>query len=79
MVDMLVRGLDEETARWLKSIARRESLSLNDVARQALEERARRAKERRATFWRELETLRSSIGPLDGDSVDVIREFRESR
>jgi hypothetical protein len=77
MVDLLVRGLDEETAFWLKSIARSENTSLNEVTRQALEARARRARERRAALWADLAAMRAKVGPVADDSVEIIREFRE--
>jgi hypothetical protein len=79
MVDILVRGVDEETARWLKSIAASENTSLSEVSKQALEEKARSAKTRRRAFLKELAAIRNEIGPLGGDSVADIRAFRESR
>jgi hypothetical protein len=79
MVDILVRGVDEETARWLKSIAAAEKVSLNEVTRQALEEKARAAKARRDAFWAEVDALREEIGPMPDNAVDLIREDRDSR
>jgi plasmid stability protein len=77
MVDILVRGVDDETVRWLKAEAERDSRSMNDVTREALEEKARMAKDRREAFWREVDELREAIGPMPDNAVDLIREDRE--
>jgi plasmid stability protein len=79
MVDILVRGVDEETTRWLRTEAERERRSMNDLTREALEEKARKAVGRREALWKEIDELRERIGPVDGDSTAIIREFRESR
>jgi plasmid stability protein len=79
MVDILVRGVDEETTRWLRTEAERERRSMNDLTREALEEKARKAVGRREALWKEIDELRERIGPVNGDSTAIIREFRESR
>jgi hypothetical protein len=78
-MDILVRGVGEETARWLKSIASSEKTSLNEVTKLALEEKANRAKARREAFWKEVDDLRNTIGPMPDNAVDLIREDRDAR
>jgi plasmid stability protein len=79
MVDVLVRGVSEETARWLRIEAERDGRPMNDLTREALEEKAAKTKARREAFWREVDELRKQIGLLPDNAVDLIREDRDSR
>ena len=79
MVDILVRGVGEETAKWLRAEAEREGRSVNDLTKEALDEKACRVKTRRDEFWQRVDQLRGVIGPLGGDAAADIREFRENR
>ena len=76
MVDILVRGVDEAVAQALKARARQTRRTLNEVAKEALREAATPS---RAEVIAALDKLRSSIGPLDDDSTDLIREDRDNR
>jgi len=75
MVDILVRGVSEDEARALKSLAAREKRSLNDLVRETLSEKARA--ELKAQRWARISAVREEIGRLPDDSLDAIHEFRD--
>jgi plasmid stability protein len=79
MVDVLVRGVSEEAARWLRIEAERDGRSMNDLTREAIEDKARKSKARREAFWKEVDALRDAIGPMPDNAVDLIRDDRDSR
>jgi plasmid stability protein len=76
MVDILVRNIDEQTAAQLKSKAKAQGKSVNDLAREAL---AQAAKPNKHEIWAEAEALRKKIGKVTGDSTQIIREWRDNK
>lgn len=76
MVDILVRNVDEATARRLKEKAAAKGASLSETAREAL---AAYVKPDKAELWAKAEALRKKIGKVSGDSTKLIREDRDSR
>ncbi|MSP47244.1 MAG: ribbon-helix-helix protein, CopG family [Xanthobacteraceae bacterium] len=76
MVDILVRNVDEATARRLKEKAAAKGASLSEAAREAL---AAYVKPDKAELWAKAEALRKKIGKVSGDSTKLIREDRDSR
>ncbi len=77
MTDILVRDVPEETKTLLKQIALSQKRSMNDVAKEALQQKANEVRESREAMWERIDAIRERIGPLKGDSLDDIREFRE--
>jgi plasmid stability protein len=75
MVDILVRNVDEETARRLKEKAKAKGASLNETAREALTAYAKPSKEE---AWAEIDRIRARIGKVSGDSTADIREDRDN-
>jgi plasmid stability protein len=75
MVDILVRNLDEDTARRLKEKAKARGTSVNETAREALAAYVRPSK---AEAWAAIDAFRKKIGPIKGDSVKDIREDRDN-
>ena len=76
MVDILVRNVDDDTARRLKEKAAEKGASLSDTAREALAAYVRPDK---AELWAKADALRKKIGKVSGDSTKLIREDRDSR
>jgi plasmid stability protein len=76
MVDILVRNVDEETARRLKEKAKASGASLSDTAREALKASVKPNKEE---AWARADAIRKTIGKVSGDSTKDIREDRDSR
>lgn len=76
MVDILVRNVDEATARRLKAKAAAKGASLSEAAREAISEYV---KPNKNELWTEADRLRERIGKLSGDSTALIREDRDSR
>jgi plasmid stability protein len=77
MVDLLIRGVDESTARILKARAATEKRSLNDLLRETLAKAAEPAAASRAAFWAEVDAIRAAAGPMTDTAVDLIREVRD--
>ena len=75
MVDILVRNVDDEIARRLKDKAAASGRSLSDTAQEALRRFVMPGK---AELLAEIDRFRERIGPLDGDSTDFIREWRDN-
>jgi plasmid stability protein len=75
MVDILVRNVDEETARRLKDKAKAKGTSLSEIAREALNAAAKPSREE---AWAAADAFRKKIGPIKGDSVKDIREDRDN-
>ncbi|HEY2758541.1 MAG TPA: ribbon-helix-helix protein, CopG family [Pseudolabrys sp.] len=75
MVDILVRNVDEDTARRLKEKAKAKGASLSDTAREALTSYVKPSKEE---AWAAIDAIRKKIGPIKGDSVNDIREDRDN-
>lgn len=75
MVDILVRNVDEETARRLKEKAKAEGASMSDAARELLKQGL---KPRREELVKELDRIRAMSPYSDVDSADLIREDRDN-
>lgn len=75
MVDILVRNVDEDTARRLKEKAATKGASLSETAREAL---ALFVKPDKAELWEKAKRLRNEIGTVSGDSTDIIRQWRDN-
>jgi plasmid stability protein len=76
MVDILVRNIDEETARRLKDKAAAKGTSVNEIARQAIAEYVKPDKKE---AWAEADRIRAKIGKVSGDSTKDIREWRDNK
>ncbi len=76
MVDILVRNVDEETARRLKEKAKAKGVSVSDTAREALKAAVKPSKEE---AWAAADAIRKKIGKVSGDSTQLIREDRDRR
>lgn len=75
MVDILVRNVDEETARRLKEKAKEKGASVSDTVRDMIKAGVRPSKEK---AWAAIDAFREKIGPIKGDSVKDIREDRDN-
>jgi plasmid stability protein len=71
MADILVRNVDEETARRLKEKARAKGASISDTVREAIAAYVKPSKEE---AWA---AFRKKIGRISGDSTADIREDRD--
>jgi hypothetical protein len=79
MVDFLIRDLAPDDEEYLRFRARQGKSSLSDAGKELIREaRARDASERNA-LWAKIDLIRERIGPVPGDSTEIIREWRESR
>ena len=76
MVDILVRNVDEATARRLKEKAAARGTSVNETAREAL---AAYVKPDKAEVWAKADAIRKKIGKVTGDSTGDIREWRDNK
>ena len=76
MVDILVRNIDEETARRLKDRAAANGASVNETARHAIAEYVKLDK---AELMAKADALRKKIGKVSGDSTKIIREWRDNK
>ena len=75
MVDILVRNLDEDTARRLKEKAKAKGASLSEAAREAL---AAYVKPTREEAWAATDRIRAKIGKVSGDVTADIRADRDN-
>lgn len=75
MVDILVRNIDNETARRLKEKAKAKGTSVNETAREALTAYVKPSKEE---AWAEIDRIRKKIGKVSGDSTADIRADRDN-
>jgi plasmid stability protein len=75
MVDILVRNVDEATARRLKEKAATKGASISDTAREAL---TAFVKPDKTELWDKAKRLRQEIGTVSGDSTDIIRQWRDN-
>ena len=75
MVDILVRNVDQDTARRLKEKAAAKGMSLSEAAREAL---TLFVKPDKAELWEKAKRLRNELGTVSGDSTDIIRQWRDS-
>jgi plasmid stability protein len=75
MTDVLVRDVDPFVVERLKRKAAAEHTSLAAVARDAL---TAYAKPSRAEIFARMDEIAREIGPVSGDSTDLIREDRDN-
>ena len=73
MVDILVRNVDETTAKRLKEKAKAKGASVSETAREALSAYVRPSREE---LVKELDRIRAMSRPSDVDSTDLIRQDR---
>jgi plasmid stability protein len=76
MVDILVRNVDDETARRLKEKAKAKGASVSDTAREMIKASVKPSKEE---AWAVVDAIRRKIGKVSGDAVADIREDRDNR
>jgi hypothetical protein len=76
MPDLLVRGIDPEVFDRMRKAADAEGKSLAQTAREALGEKFKPLKTKEE-IWAEIDRIRESIGPVPGDSTEVIRRARD--
>jgi plasmid stability protein len=76
VVDILVRNVDEETARRLKEKAKAKGASVGDTVREMIKAGVKPSKEE---AWAAADAIRKKIGKISGDSTKDIREDRDSR
>jgi plasmid stability protein len=76
MADILIRNIDEDTARRLKEKAKTNGASVNETARQLLTQGLKPNKEE---AWAAADAIRKKIGKVTGDSTDIIREWRDNK
>jgi antitoxin FitA len=75
MVDILVRNVDETTAKRLKEKAKAKGASVSETAREALSAYVRPSREE---LVKELDRIRAMSRPSDVDSTDLIRQDRDN-
>jgi plasmid stability protein len=75
MVDILVRNIDEDTARRLKEKAKANGTSVNETAQKAISAYVKPSK---AEAWAAADAIRKKIGKISGDSTADIREDRDN-
>ncbi|MDP2299056.1 MAG: ribbon-helix-helix protein, CopG family [Pseudolabrys sp.] len=75
MADILIRNIDDDTARRLKEKAKAKGASVTETAREALKAYVKPSKEE---AWAELDAFRKRIGKISGDSTADIREDRDN-
>ena len=76
MVDILVRNVDDDTARRLKEKAAAAGASLSETAREAL---TAFVKPDKSEAWAAADRIRAKIGRVSDDSTADIREDRDRR
>lgn len=76
MVDILVRNVDEDTARRLKEKAKEKGTSVSDTAREMIKAGVKPDK---TAVWAEADRIRAKIGKVSGDSTADIREWRDNK
>lgn len=75
MADILVRGIDDEIAMRLKQQAKKAERSLNDLVKDILSEASGVP---RSQLVAEIRGLRKKMGRMPDNSVDLIREDRDT-
>jgi plasmid stability protein len=76
VVDILVRNVDEATAKRLKEKAAARGTSVNETIRDAL---AAYVAPDKAEIWAKADAIRKKIGNVSGDSTADIREWRDNK
>jgi len=75
MKQMLVRNVDDQVAERFKAKAQAEGKSAEQALRDLI---AQYAGPTRAQLVEEIDALRKRIGPVPGDSTELIREDRDN-
>jgi plasmid stability protein len=75
MGQIIVRNLDDGVIARLKQKARKQNKSLEQTVRDVLTEAARPSREE---LLKEIDRIRTMVGPVPGDSTDLIREDRDN-
>jgi plasmid stability protein len=75
MVDILVRNVDDDTARRLKEKAKAKGTSVTETVREAIAAYVKPSKEE---AWAAADAFRKRIGRISGDSTADIREDRDN-
>ncbi|HVL73135.1 MAG TPA: ribbon-helix-helix protein, CopG family [Beijerinckiaceae bacterium] len=75
MVDILVRNVEEDVAQRLKEKAKAAGISLSEIAREALREKAKPSK---AEILAEIDRIRAMSPYSPVDSTALIREDRDN-
>jgi len=75
MGDILIRNVDDETARRLKEKAKAAGASVSETALDIIKAGVKPTKEE---VWAEIDRLRARIGKVSGDSTRDIREDRDN-
>lgn len=76
MVDILIRNVDDETARLLKDKAKAKGASVSETALEVIRQGVKPTK---AEAWAEVDRIRARIGKITGDSTQLIREDRDNK
>ena len=75
MPDLLVRDINPEIYERMRKAAEAQGKSLAQAAREAFAEKFKPSK---AEVWARVGAIRERIGPVEGDSTDYIREWRDN-
>jgi plasmid stability protein len=76
MSDILIRNVDDETARLLKAKAKAKGASVSETALEVIRQGVKPTK---AEAWAEVDRIRARIGKVTGDSTQLIREDRDNK
>lgn len=76
MVDILIRNVDDETARLLKAKAKAKGASVSETALDFIKQSVKPTKK---DAWAEADRIRARIGNVSGDSTQLIREDRDNK
>ncbi len=79
MPELMIKDIDEETVQRLKHRAIFHGVTLEEEAKDILTRTIGHKKLSRDEFIQKAEELRKMAGPQKTDSVDLIREDRDSR
>jgi hypothetical protein len=75
MTDLLVRDIEPELYERVRKAADSQGKSIAQTVREALAEKFKPSKEE---VWARIDALREKIGPVEGDSTEIIREWRDN-
>ena len=77
MPDLLVRDIDPDVYERMRRAAETQGKSLAQTVREALHEKFK-AQASKAEVWARIDAIRERIGPVPGDSTEIIRKMRDS-
>lgn len=78
MSDMLIRNVSERVRERLKREAAKRGRSVQAEANDVLEDWLERKEREDRDWWDKVDALRRRIGPVPGNSADLIREDRDT-